>query len=391
MKKKKPYYGLKVLVLDGNGRQAETIIQQLYKLGCEITTLNYSRLDVGNASRYPKHKIVEPKAENDKDYLKQVIEREIKSQKYDVLMPLLEASSVIIAENYSDYSNYVKITMPSPDGFWKCYNKQKTFEICQQNNLPCPQTRMDGENIDDFLERVGFPIAMKPRSGIGSKGFHKASSKSDFLSIVDKYDIDIDNYVIQEYVDNSTYQYNTYIFIDDKKEVKTAVVAELSRPYPPNVGGTPGFFRSVNRPDILDVAIKLLQLMDYRGFASVCFIASDDDHIPKVMEINGRISASIRITDYCGCNISLQHIQRALGEEVYCYGFNKIENRKVKHSHTNLLWIIKSKDRFKVRPSIFNFWKTRDMVFRIGDPWPFFSYGIQGLLRYKKTMKEKKR
>ena len=53
------YKGKRVLVLDGFGRQQASILRQLHDLKCIITTVNDSKLDVGYASHYPHHRIVE--------------------------------------------------------------------------------------------------------------------------------------------------------------------------------------------------------------------------------------------------------------------------------------------------------------------------------------------
>lgn len=386
MKKTKKFDGLRILLLDGQVRQAAIIMEELYKLGCIITTVNESKLDIGYSSRYPKNKIVDSKIKGNSLELKRLLDEEIPSGKYDVVFPLIEPSCIIVGDNYSFYSRFVKITATDYDSFNLAYDKQKTMEICMQNNIPCPLTRKENQNFEDFAKTTGFPLAFKPRNGVGSIGFYKIDTMEDFYNLKNLKHIDIEKYVIQEFVKNSKVQYNTYIFIDNNGEVKSSLVAEATRTYPLDIG-TPGYFRTVKRPDILEIAIRLLKLMNTKGYASVCFIESQDDKIPKVMEINARISGSIKIAHMTGVNVAKQHLQRALNNDVDMYESNIKENLRLKHFHTDILWFIKSKDRF----STFLKFRFKDMVFSIYDPIPFFTYGIQGLLRYKSVMSKKKR
>ena len=55
---KRSYLGKKVLLLDGYGRQVPSLLHQLHQLGCVVTTICESKLDVGYTSRYPTKRIV---------------------------------------------------------------------------------------------------------------------------------------------------------------------------------------------------------------------------------------------------------------------------------------------------------------------------------------------
>ena len=65
---------IKVLLLDGYGRQIPGMLWMLHDLGCEITTLNSSKLDPGYASRYPDHKIVVKGLKDDLSIMEKAIE-----------------------------------------------------------------------------------------------------------------------------------------------------------------------------------------------------------------------------------------------------------------------------------------------------------------------------
>ena len=82
------YKDKKVLLLDGYGRQIPSLLHQLHELGCKVTTMCESRLDVGFTSRYPSRRIVVHGIREDVDIYRQAIEKELENG-YDVLFPIL--------------------------------------------------------------------------------------------------------------------------------------------------------------------------------------------------------------------------------------------------------------------------------------------------------------
>ena len=88
------YKGKKVLLLDGYGRQIPSLLHQLHELGCKVTTMCESRLDVGFTSRYPSRRIVVHGIREDVDIYRQAIEKELENG-YDVLFPILEKTDEI--------------------------------------------------------------------------------------------------------------------------------------------------------------------------------------------------------------------------------------------------------------------------------------------------------
>ena len=75
--KDKTYAGKRVLLLDGFGRQIASILQQLHRLGCIVTTMCESKLDVGYTSRYPRKRIVVRGIREDSDIYRAAIEQEL--------------------------------------------------------------------------------------------------------------------------------------------------------------------------------------------------------------------------------------------------------------------------------------------------------------------------
>lgn len=384
------YKGKRVLVLDGFGRQVPAILKELHDLGCVITTLNDRKLDVGFSSRYPDKKIVEPGIREDQALLAKVIEREIQSGNYDVFLPMVEKSTDILTRMVEEgKTGDVKVIVAPRQAFLKAYDKEATMRICQENGIPCPRTKMDDETMDEYLAKVKFPLACKPRKGSGAAGFKKVNSKEELLDYIAKGVIEVDKYVIQEYIPQTDYRYGSRVMLDKNHNVIYDVTVQSCRSFP--IDGGPGcYIRTTNRPDINAYAEKLLQAMDWVGFAHVSFIMDPRDWTPKVIEINGRIPASIKICTIVGAQPVKTMLDLVYDRELKPMTQPIPENIALRYFHTDILWLLKSPNRFKAKPSWFNFRHNNDYIWSWRDPLPFFTYSIEHILTYRKDMAERK-
>ena len=148
--------------------------------------------------------------------------------------------------------------------------------------------------------------------------------------------------------------------------------------------------KTVDAHEVLDYAGKLLKALGWKGFANVGFMIDKETGAPRLLEINGRIPASIKMAYMCGFNISRQMIEMVSDEEVIRYNENKNFEMYVRHFDTDIAWFLKSPDRFKAKPSWFSWKNTKEVLFDIRDPRPFFTHLFQQIFNYKTTMKKKK-
>lgn len=384
------YTELKVLVIDGPGRQIIPVLDGLHQLGCKITTLNYSKLDIGYASRYPQKKLLYREIEHDIEATKKAVDQEIRSGKYDVIIPLGDVMTEYLTKHRDEYAPLIKFAIPDYETFMKAFDKQQTMEICQDTGVACTKTKYASEGMEDFLRRVGgYPIVAKPRSSCGSVGFHCIRSQAEFDKLMETGKINFDEYVIQEYVDQSGDQYNVHAFMDTNDEVTFIVPTQKCRWFPVD-GGSSCFCRTIDRPDLVEQCTALLKAVHWRGCCEIELIEDPATGIAKVMEINGRTSACVKICQLFGVNIAKSMVELAYGEPVtkQYIPFHDVRMRCI---HTDILWLLKSPKRFSAKPSWFNNSHTHDQIFSLSDPWPFFTFSLQSVMRYKTEMKKRSR
>lgn len=117
------------------------------------------------------------------------------------------------------------------------------------------------------------------------------------------------------------------------------------------------------------------------------------DGLFKVMEINGRASASIKIMQLAGMNVGQQMAELAFGEEVTAFTCQR-QDVRMRRIATDLLWLIKAPDRFTRKPSWFSPVRTHEVVFSLADPKPFFASALSLVthaMRYRQEMEARSR
>ena len=378
---------IRVLVVDSGGKQPYAMIRGLKEIGCHVTVICGSKKDPCYVSNRPDEKILNTVYKINNDDKFHYLLSLVASGMYDVLMPVGERSTDFVTQHEDEFKKYVKIACAPRDVYIKCYNKQITFDQAMISGVPCPYTRRSNQEIEEFLKHAKFPIIIKPRKGIGSIGFHKFKTEEEFREYLADPTFHMDDYVIQEFVDFE-HRIGTLIFMDQKGQVCTSYATNVLRWFPLDAGSAV-FLGTIDSPDLLHQTGKLLKDLEWKGFAAACFMIDKHTGEPKLLEINGRIPASVKLGFMCGFNIAKQMIEMIYDEEVTRYPENTQFGKYVRHFDTDIAWFLKSPDRFRTKPSWFSWKNTEEVLFCKDDPKPFFFQFYQKLLSYRTIMKKK--
>ena len=382
--------GTRVLLLEGFARQNMALMPALKALGCDLTTYNASKLDVGYASRWPDTRLIEYWNRDDADASFAALMKVLKAGHYDVVIPMTDFSARLLADHIDEVRQYAEPAVNPPEVFYKAADKQSTMRACAEAGVPCPNTVYDMTSVEQILKSgLPFPFIIKPRMGYGSIGFHVIRDAAQLREVFDKTVQRFGPVVVQEYIPQTGKQYKCEVFLDANGQPKSAVVFDKTRWYPVD-GGSTCCSTTVHRPDIAQNCIRLLQHMGWRGYGDVDLIEDPRDDTAKVMEINPRVTACVKICFMAGVDFARQIVELRTGKPVTDYPDYR-EGACLRYMHTDLLWFLQSPNRFKTKPSWFDFRHTADQIFSIKDPWPWFTYTLQGIRKRKAEMEKRKR
>ena len=386
---KTPYSGVRILLIEGRTRQVMPLMESLHKLGCHVTTYNASRLDMGYASHYPDKKILSFCDAKDPEKSWKAISTELKTKHYDLVIPLNDFVAIMLSEHKEELKPYVTIAVNDWNVFQYASDKLKTMKVCMENGIPCPKTFLADENLTNLSSLdLKYPICIKPRTGFSAVGFRMIEKQEDLEHIVAATKEKYGPPLIQEYIPQTDLQYKAELFVDKEGNVKSCCIFSKIRWYPID-GGSSTLNKSVHRPDIKESCERLLKAIGWRGYADIDLIQDPRDGVAKIMEINPRITGSVKICYACGVNFSEQILQDYLDMPITEY-MEYPEGQYLRYFHTDLLWFLKSPTRFSCKPSWFNFRHSVDQIWSIKDPWPWFTYTLASVTKIREDKKKRK-
>ncbi len=383
------HYNDKILLADGHARQALALARAFKELGCSVTAICESGLDVCSKSRYVDCVVKDSSIHDRPDLRVECIIREVSKGGYTLVVSFSDVTVEQIVLNKERIEKYCKTAVVDKERFYLAYDKLNTMKICMDNNIPCPRTFFDCKTVDDVMSRqLVYPLIVKPRSSYGAIGFHKFDNAEDLRAHLESHFNEIEHFVIQEYIPQTDLQYECSIFVDENNVVKSAMVFEKNRWFPVH-GGSSTLNTAVKDSTIVEDCSKLMRLINWRGCCDIDLIRDPRDGVAKIMEINPRISGSGKIVILSGVNLALEMLQMARGEEVTGFSDYK-EGIRLRCLYTDFLWFLKSKNRFKTKPSWFSMKNTYEQVFSWKDPLPYFAFSVGSLFKLKKELKKRK-
>lgn len=381
----KKYEGTKVLILEGYARQCLPLIRAFKKLGCHVAVLCNSKMDIAYVSRLTDEKILGICDREREAQTEEQIRLLLKTKRFDVVVPCVDFSAAILSRNKVEFSQYARVASNDWNVYQIAANKENTMAVCMENNIPAPQTLLRVNALADILgSNLQYPIAIKPKTGYGAIGFRVIYNAEELNALFQGKEERIPQYVFQEYIPQTESQFECAMFVDDKNEVKTGAVFSKNRWFPVD-GGSSTFNITVDRPDIVESCARLLKVIRWRGAADIDLIDDPRDGKAKIMEINPRVSGSVKIVFEAGVDQARQMLELLYGEEVSAQNEYRIGQR-LRCSQTDLLWFLKSPNRFRSKPSWFSNKNTKDQIFYIDDPLPWLAFSVSGILKFKKEI-----
>lgn len=369
------------------GKQALAMIRGLKEIGCHVTVACQSKLNACYASKLPDRKILFENLLVDVEKSYQFFVEEVKTGRYDVIMPIGEKSTSIVNAHEDEFKSIIKVACAPMKAYIQVFNKQNTFDKAIEIGTPCPYTRHSRQSIEEYLEKASFPLIIKPRQGVGSIGFHKFGTEGELREWLCRPDFNIDDYVLQEFVEFE-HRIGTLVFMDEKGNACTSYNTDVLRQFPPDAGSAI-LIKTTQAPKIQERFIQLLRELNWQGYAAGCFMIDKHSGEPRLLEINGRIPATVKLAFMCGFNIARQMLEMTYGEDVTRYPYYTGKDMYVRHFDTDLAWFLKSKDRFRSTPSWFSWKNTCDVLYSRDDPKPFWTNLWLNFIQYGEKMKKK--
>ena len=366
----------RVLLLGTDENPCLPILANLHRHGVPISVAAPQRVSMGFFSRYPSERLVSPNPDSEPEKFIDWVERTVKDGRYPVTMVCGENATWLLAQARERLESCTRIPLVDVAKFYLCRDKSKTMKEAARLGIPTPKTWYpDDAGIDAVIREIpAYPVVLKPCTSDGARGISYPKNAEELRASYEKTRIGYKNCIVQEFVPHSGMQYKAEIILDAAGKILCAGVYDKPRFYPPT-GGSSTLNSTVDRPDILDLGIRFLQGIGWYGMGDCDFILDPRDNVPKLMEVNPRFTRSIKILVEAGLEFPYILYRLALGQAVEPQ-FRYQKGLFMRYFLSDCVWFLRSKDRFRAKPSFFWFFgrNLRDEIFSWADPAPTLAF-----------------
>lgn len=368
----------KVLILSANGTQALAVAESLYNHGIEIHGFFRKKLSYGYASRFYKKKTV-IKNKSDDEYIQQVIDY-VKENRIDVIFPMGDVAAGLVSKYQEHLSKFVHFVTPKYLSFCEGYDKNKLMNNCQKCNIPHPRTIDLSVHSINTIDDTIFPALLKPNITTGGRGMTLVRSRTELEMVFESISKQYGDCHLQEFIEAGGRQVKVQLFVDKQGHLLCSSVMHKQRYYPEK-GGSSCCNTTIVDDKVVDNCLTILRTIQWEGLADFDLIEDPKDGKLKIMEINPRVPACIKSAIKSGADYAELYVDYTLGHSIkhYC----SEPGYTLRHLGFDFLWFIKSKNRFRTKPSWFRFVGNTIYYqdFSIKDPLPFVFGCLENIIK----------
>lgn len=373
----------KILILDGGAAHAMAIAECLKKSGYSVAVLCDNKNEYGYHTKYADERYLGMDS-HEKGYAEWMLTF-LKEHHFDVLIPTSDTSAEFMSFHKEELLALTGVLMPGREVFKKGYDKNELMTVCREHGFPHPFTvDLSKVSIDDSEELKSFPYPglLKPNLTSGGRGMTLINTYEDLKRIFPKIHAQYGECHLQQYIKAGGRQVKVQIMTDKDGNPAFSSVIWKQRYYPVN-GGSSCCNVTIDNPAIAKTCGEVLKTIGWIGFADFDLIENPDTHELLIMEINPRIPACVRSAFKSGMDYATMIADATLGLPLRDYKYTP--GKRLRHLGFDVLWFLKSPDRFKAKPSWFRFF-GKDTYYQdwlCGDFKAFF-WGTWG--NFKKQM-----
>jgi len=379
-----------VFVTDGDQASALAIMRSLGKKGIKVVVGHTHAATSTFLSKYCFKKILYRDPLYGENFVSDVIKAVIRYD-CDVLFPVTDYSLMEISLRKEKFERIgVKIPIPNHETILTARDKLLTLKVAKKEGVPCPRTFTPAsvKELNKVIHELGFPLVVKPRTGIGGAGIEYVRSKNELQKAFVNIRKAFGHYpIVQEFIPGAGNVYSVVCIFDERSGLKAAITMRKIREDPPT-GGACTFGETVWSPQITDIGVNLLKKMGWYGIAAAELKIDPRDDKPKLMEINPRWFGYTSLAINAGIDLPFILYKIALGEDVRYvtkYDIGLKFSRLLHDSYTFFTkFLPSSKDKRKETLKFIGSYLRNRICFdfvSFDDPFPLFGFASDILLR----------
>lgn len=306
-----------VLVTEGENKASLAVTRSLGRYGCKVIVTGERERNLASRSRYctARYTVPSPLSDNE-GYLRAMLDI-VSSQNVDVLFPMTEPATLLLAKNRQKLPRYTILACPDFAKIQTVFDKSAVFRLAGEKGVAIPWT-LFVDNCKDFQKKKQivqrFPVVVKTsRSRIPVKDGFLASGvmyAEDMAALENLYQteqsLNFPSMIQEKIIGPGTGLFT--LFEDDHHLALFSHQRILEKP--PS-GGVSVVCESVHLDqEMVEASRKLLAAVGWRGVAMVEFKRDICDGRAKLMEINGRFWGSLQLAIASGIDFPVLFLRQ---------------------------------------------------------------------------------
>lgn len=379
----------KVLILDGGAAHAMAIAECLKKSGYGVAVICDDKNEYGYHTKFADERYLGVDSHK-KEYAEFML-KFLKEHKFDVLIPTSDTSAEFMSFHKKELQEVTGVLMPEREVFERGYDKNNLMTVCRENGFPHPQTidlkGLEVDKLHEFervegLKNFPYPGLLKPNLTSGGRGMTLVNSLEELLEVYPAIHAQYGECHLQQFIKEGGRQVKVQIMTDKNGDMAYSSVIWKQRYYPVN-GGSSCCNVTIDDPVIASVCGKVLKAIGWIGFADFDLIEDPQTKQLLIMEINPRIPACVRSAFKSGMDYATMIADMTLGKPLREYKYES--GKRLRHLGFDVLWFLKSPQRFSCKPSWFRFF-GKELFYQdwIKGDFSAFFWGTWG--NFKKQM-----
>jgi predicted ATP-grasp superfamily ATP-dependent carboligase len=297
----------KVIVI-GCSLTGYAVIRALAHRNIHIIAMTYEKRDVAQLSRYVSEVVQSPAPENEEQFVACLIEN---ADRWSgaLILETADSAAIALSKNKEILSKYYRIATPDWDVLSIFIEKEKTYALAKQYDVPHPKS-IPLFSLEDLrrLSEVLYPCILKPvRSFEFTSRFHvKNFEVNNDHELEQKFKICLDagqSMILQEIIpgpDDNLYKMQGYV--NSQGKLVGRFFYRKLRQNPPQFGIARVGISTDRHPEVERLTEELLTRSNYRGYFSNEFKFDPRDGEFKLIENNCRMPRSGMLAIACGIN-----------------------------------------------------------------------------------------
>lgn len=350
----------RVLVLDAWTRKALSVVRSLGRSGVEVDAAAHTRLGAPLYSKFVKRRLLVPSPEGDPGAFAARVGQLLDATQYDCLLALEDSSLEALLPLRQRIEERAAFPVPPDDALAVASDKWRTTELARELGIPVPRSVLVSTRSDAAMavERLTFPLIVKPTRASGSRGMTRVGSREGLSDALDRA-LRHGDAIVQEALPADGPGVGVGV-LADRGSVRVMFSYRRLREFP--VGGGPSTLReSTDDPAIKSYAKDLFERLRWHGVGMAEFKIDQRSGIPKLLEVNPRFWGSLELANAAGVNFPDLLLQVATGHPVEQPGY-RVGVRCRWLIPGDIAHFIANPRRMHMEPSFFRFF-ARDMAY----------------------------